>query len=326
MIAKGAVVVTGAAGFIGARFVEAMVRAGMPVASVDYHRRDRDAFASRPEHGDVDFGTKIDLDVAPDLLDRDDLGAVVHLGACSDTTEMDEAVLERLNVDYSKRLWDLCARRRVPFIYASSAATYGAGERGYDDDEARLHALAPLNPYAWSKHRFDSWVLEQERAGNAPPRWAGFKFFNVFGFGERHKGKMASMVLQAFDQIRADGRVRLFRSHKVGFTDGGQRRDFVCVDDVVDVLAFAVSGGVSRGIYNLGTGEARSFAELASAVFDALGRPRRIEYVDMPVPLRGRYQYVTRAVTSRLRAAGWGAGFTPLEEGVARYVRRLLEA
>jgi ADP-L-glycero-D-manno-heptose 6-epimerase len=239
--------------------------------------------------------------------------------------ELDPAVHERLNLDYSKALWGFCASRKVPLVYASSAATYGAGEHGWDDDERAITKLAPLNPYGWSKHRFDLWALERERYGSAPPTWAGFKFFNVYGFGERHKGRMASVVLHGYDQIAQIGKVRLFKSHKAGIADGDQRRDFVYVEDVVDVLFYAASGKISRGVYNLGTGKARSFADLATATFRALGKEPRVEFFDMPAELRERYQYFTEARMDRLRAAGWTRGFAPLEDGVARYVAWLRE-
>jgi len=316
------VVVTGAAGFIGTRTVEALSRAGAKIVSVD-RRSGEDAFA-RAEHRGLDFGTILDIEaLEPWLANKPKVDAIIHLGACTDTMELDEAVHERLNVSYSKMLWTHCAAQRVPMVYASSAATYGNGEAGWDDDEAKIAGLEPLNPYGWSKQRFDFWALDREREGTAPPKWAGFKFFNVYGFGERHKGRMASVVAHGFDQIRATGKVRLFKSHKAGIADGDQRRDFVYVEDVVDVLRFAARGAIKRGIYNLGTGTARSFADLAKATFAALGKPANIEFIDMPVELRERYQYFTEAKMDRLRAAGYAIAFTSLEDGVDRYVKRL---
>lgn len=320
-------VVTGAAGFIGARFVEAARKTGAQIVSVDA-MRPANTFATRAEHRGVDFGTKLDIDELAGFLDRQDptaVSAVVHLGACTDTMELDEAVHERLNVAYSKMLWSWCSARKVPLVYASSAATYGAGDGGWDDDEARLPSLEPLNPYGWSKHRFDLWALDREREGAQPPAWAGFKFFNVYGFGERHKGRMASVVLHGFDQIRASGKMKLFKSHEPGIADGDQRRDFVYVEDLVDVLMYAASGAIPRGIFNLGTGKARSFEDLAKATFRALAKEPNIEFIDMPAPLRERYQYFTEATMGRLRSAGYDKPFTSLEDGVARYVRRLIE-
>lgn len=320
------VLVTGAAGFIGARFVESANLCGVPVISVDT----ADEFTSRAEHEGVDFGTVVDRDalfdeLADGRLDRAVRG-VVHLGACTDTTELDEAWLERVNVVYSQRLWTAARNAGVPFAYASSAATYGDGSRGFVDDEAAMHLLEPLNPYGESKLRFDLWALDEERAGRAPAAWSGFKFFNVYGFGERHKERMSSVVLQGFDQIRTTGRVRLFQSHRDGIADGHQQRDFVYVDDVVDVLWFALETPLRRGIYNLGSGTARTFLDLAHATFAALGREPEIEFVPTPEHLRERYQYFTQADLTRLRAAGYDRPFTSLEEGVRRYVERLQQA
>ena len=322
-------IVTGAAGFIGARCVEAARKAGADLVSVDRKTDSEDTFASRPEHRGLDFGKTLDIDhlaahleVGGDALARE-LTAVIHLGACTDTMELDEQVHERLNVVYSKMLWTWCAKHRVPLVYASSAATYGDGSRGYDDDESKIHELEPLNPYGSSKQRFDLWALAREREGVAPPAWAGFKFFNVYGFGERHKGRMASVILHASDQIAKTGKVKLFKSHKTGYGDGEQQRDFVYVEDVVDVLLFAASGKLPRGLFNLGTGQARTFADLARATFAALGKPAAIEYIDMPVELRERYQYFTEAKMDRLRAAGYAKPFTSLEDGARRYIERL---
>jgi ADP-L-glycero-D-manno-heptose 6-epimerase len=250
----------------------------------------------------------------------------VHLGACTDTTEMDVDYLRRVNLEYSQRLWRWAAERGVPLVYASSAATYGDGAQGYDDDEARIPSLRPLNPYGESKQQFDLFALAEDRAGRHPPVWSGFKFFNVYGYGERHKGAMASVVLHAFDQIRHDGEVRLFASHRPDFADGEQRRDFVFVDDVVEVLHFALAAPLQRGIFNLGTGTSRTFLDLAHATFAALGMPRRVRFIPMPEHLRARYQYATEARMARLRAAGFAAPFTTMEVGVRRYVERLLSA
>ena len=316
--------VTGAAGFIGARFVESCGARGITVVSVDR----KASFADRPEHRGLDFGTIVDFEALDDWLaaERPTLGGIVHLGACTDTTEMDVAYLRRVNLDYSERLWSFATERRVPFVYASSAATYGDGALGYDDDEARIPELRPLNPYGESKQQFDLVALAEERAGRTPPAWTGFKFFNVYGYGERHKGKMASVILHAFDQIQADGEVRLFKSYHPDFADGAQRRDFVAVDDVVAVLHFALQRPLARGIFNLGSGTSRTFLDLAHATFAALGLPPRIRFIDMPETLRPRYQYATEARMARLRAAGYDAPFLSLEDGARRYVERLLSA
>jgi ADP-L-glycero-D-manno-heptose 6-epimerase len=317
------VVVTGAAGFIGARCVQGLRARGVPVVSVDRLEH----FGARPEHAGIDFGERVDADAIGAWLDaRDPVRAIVHLGACTDTREMDRAYLDRVNLRASQQLWTYATRARVPLVYASSAATYGDGALGYDDDEARIPELRPLNPYGESKQRFDEWTLEQERAGRHPPAWTGLKFFNVYGFGERHKGRMASVVLHAFDQVQATGRVRLFKSHRAGIADGHQARDFVFIDDVVDTLAALVERPLPRGIFNLGSGTARTFLDLATAVFAALGRPPAIDFIDTPVDLRSQYQYFTEARMTRLREAGYARTPTPLEAGVARYVHALAAA
>jgi ADP-L-glycero-D-manno-heptose 6-epimerase len=318
----GALVVTGAAGFIGARFVESCGRRGISVVSVDRAA----SFAERPEHRGIDFGTIVDFEALDAWLaaGTTPVRGIVHLGACTDTTEMDVAYLTRVNLEYTQRLWRWTTERRVPLVYASSAATYGDGAHGYDDDETGIPALRPLNPYGDSKQQFDLWALGEERAGRTPPAWSGFKFFNVYGFGERHKGKMASVILHAFDQIRADGEVRLFKSYRPDVADGEQRRDFVFVEDVVEVLHFALATPLARGIFNLGSGTSRTFLDLARATFAALGVQPNVRFIEMPESLRARYQYATEATMGRLRSAGYTRPFTRLEDGARRYVERLL--
>lgn len=316
------VIVTGAAGFIGARLVEALGARGVAVMSVDAFRH----FGARPEHRDIDFGERVDVDALSSRLAHgaEKPQAIVHLGAITDTRETDRALLSRMNVEFSKHLWQHAAVHGVPLIYASSAATYGDGTLGYDDDEAVLPALKPLNAYGESKQAFDVWALSRETAGEHPPAWCGLKFFNVYGFGERHKGAMASVVLQSFDQIQRTGAMRLFRSHRPGIADGYQARDFIFVDDVVDVIVGLIEAPVSRGIFNLGTGKARTFLDLVRAVFAALNVPERVEFVDTPASIRDQYQYFTEARMTRLAAAGHGRTFTTLESGVTQYVLRLL--
>ena len=314
------VVVTGAAGFIGARLVDALAARGRRVGSVDQ----LGYFESRPEHAAVDFGLRLPPEGLVDWLrNRTDIEVIVHLGACTDTRETDQNKLTRMNVASSQQLWRYAVEARVPFLYASSAATYGAGELGYDDDEALLPRLRPLNLYGESKQQFDLWALEQERLGSAPPAWTGFKFFNVYGFGERHKGTMASVVLHAFDQISRSGRVRLFKSHRSDIADGHQARDFIAVEDVVAVMMTLIDRPIPRGIFNLGTGQARTFLDLARAVFAAGSWPEQIEFIDTPPDVRRHYQYFTQARIDRLRAAGYSAPFTSLEDGVGRYVSKL---
>lgn len=320
------ILVTGAGGFVGARFVERMNSRRVPVIAVDTPAYFRD----RKELAGLDFGEIVDRETAVAWLasetrkaGRSPVSAIVHLGACTDTTELDEAYLAKMNLDYSKSLWRFATAQRVPMIYASSAATYGAGELGYDDDDALTPRLKPLNPYGESKRAFDEWAFEEEKAGRTPPSWAGFKFFNVYGFGEDHKEKMASVILHAYRQILAQGSAKLFKSHKEGIRDGEQSRDFIYVEDVIDVLCFALEKPIPRGVFNLGTGKARTFLDLVRSTFQALSAAEKIEFIPTPEGLRERYQYFTEARMERLRKAGYTKPFTPLEDGVKAYVSRL---
>jgi len=316
------VVVTGAAGFIGARAVERLTARGVDLVSVD----SLSAFDSRPEHAGINFGHRVDVAEIGGWLGSRPVQAILHLGACTDTRETDRAYLDRVNLKASQDLWCYAARMGVQLIYASSAATYGDGSLGYDDDEALIPSLHPLNLYGQSKQDFDVWALAEERRGVRPPAWTGLKFFNVYGFGERHKGRMASVVLHAFDQVVEQGFVKLFRSHREGIADGHQARDFVSVDDVVDTLVSLVEAPLPRGIFNLGSGGARTFLDLARAVFAALGRPADIRFIDTPLDLREQYQYFTEARMTRLRDAGHARNPVALETGVDRYVSMLRQA
>lgn len=313
--------ITGAAGFVGSAFAASCASRGLPVVSVDR----ASYFQERTEHAGISFGRIVDRDELFDWLERERpaLSGIVHLGACANTMETDEEFLRRNNVEYSQKLWAHATRSRIPFVYASSAATYGEGEQGYDDDENRIASLKPLNLYGMSKQLFDLWALEQDKQGSRPPAWSGFKFFNVYGLGERHKARMASVVLHAYDQIRATSGMKLFRSHKAGIADGHQQRDFIYVEDVISVLHFALEKPLQRGIYNLGTGEARTFLDLARAVFHSLGLPEKIEFIDTPVSIRDKYQYFTQAHMNRLRAQGYSKPFTSLEDGVKGYLGKL---
>jgi ADP-L-glycero-D-manno-heptose 6-epimerase len=314
-------VVTGAAGFIGARFVESCNARGVPVVSVDR----KDAFASRPEHARLGFGTLLDIDELEGWLGapRTEVAGIVHMGAISATTELDTALLKRFNVDSSKLIWNAARRLGVPLVYASSAAVYGDGSLGFDDADALVPRLRPLNPYGESKRLFDLWALEEAAAGRAPSVWAGFRFFNVYGFGERHKGGMASVVLHGYDAVKAKGEIRLFESHRDGIAHGHQSRDFVDVSDAVDAIWFALKAPSSARICNVGTGKARTFLDLARAVFNALDSPERIVFIPTPEGIRERYQYFTEAKMERLRAQGFSKKPVSLEDGVDWYVRRL---
>jgi ADP-L-glycero-D-manno-heptose 6-epimerase len=320
--------VTGAGGFVGARFVERCGLKKIKVISVDAPSY----FSERKEHAGLNFGEIVDrenlftwLDAETKRLGKPPVSAIVHMGACTDTMEFDEAYLAKMNLEYSKSIWNYCVKHKVPLVYASSAATYGAGELGYDDDDALTPRLKPLNPYGESKRAFDEWAFGEEKAGRTPPAWAGFKFFNVYGYGEAHKEKMASVILHAYRQILATGEAKLFKSHKDGIRDGEQKRDFIFVEDLVDVLFFALESPIRRGVYNLGTGQARTFLDLVRATFLAMGRPEKIEFIPTPESLRERYQYFTEAKMGRLRAQGYEKPFTTLEDGVAAYVARLAQ-
>ena len=318
--------VTGGAGFIGSVIVDRLIRDGWDVAVCDWlGPSDVGKWRNLAKHAIADF-------VPPEELfdwlraHRTELGAVIHMGAISATTEPDADLIVRTNLVLSKRLWDWCAEAGVRLIYASSAATYGDGDQGFDDadDLASLAALRPLNAYGWSKAAFDIVARRSADVGRAPPQWAGLKFFNVYGPNEYHKGAMRSVVHQLHPRAARGEPVTLFRSHREGVPDGGQRRDFVYVKDCADVVAWLANAPTLSGVLNLGTGQARSFKDLAQAVFEAEGREAEIVYVDTPEAIRDRYQYFTEARMGRLRAAGYTAPFTTLEAGVADYVKGYL--
>ncbi len=319
-------VVTGAAGFIGSRLAARLISGGERVIAVDERRH----FEARPEiaviYRNAPPAEILGTEALPERLEKTSTGevsGVIHLGACTDTMQSDEDYLDRMNTAYTRRLWELTARMEVPFLYASSAAVYGDGSNGYGD-ETPPGELTPLNPYGDSKHRFDIWAMGDGQKSR-PPAWAGFRFFNVYGFGEAHKKKMASVFYQAFVQILERGEVRLFRSHKAGIADGHQSRDFIFVEDVVDVLCHAWQKGLPDGIYNLGTGEARTFLDLAHAAFGAMGREPKVAFIDTPPQIRTQYQYFTEAKMEKLLRNGYAAPFTSLEEGARRYWERLKE-
>ena len=314
------IVITGAAGFIGSNVVAALNAEGnQDLIAVDTV----DAPSITGNLNDL----KIKHFVARDELLRwmeehhRQMDALIHLGACSDTFVTDREFVMRNNFDYSRMLWDFCARQKKRFVYASSAATYGDGSAGYDDN-ADPNTLKPLNLYGESKHRFDLWALAEARK---PAGWAGLKFFNVYGPRERHKGRQSSVVLQAYDQVREQSRVKLFKSNHPEIADGAQKRDFIYVKDTVAAILHFMRAPEEKmnALFNVGTGQARSFAELASAVFLALHQEPRIDYIAMPANLNGKYQYFTQAVVDKLRRSGFTHQFHSLEEGVAEYVKGL---
>lgn len=266
---------------------------------------------------------KIHRDELISVLERDFPGkieAVIHLGARTDTTEQDAELLNRMNTEYSKAVWEYCTRHRINLIYASSAATYGGGERGYSDS-VPPEELHPLNPYGISKNEFDKWALARKQT---PPFFCGLKFFNVYGPGESHKSRMASVVFHAYRQIKETGKLKLFRSHREGIADGEQKRDFIYVDDVAELIWFIYKRHPHKGLLNIGTGEARTFLDLGKAVFAAMGLEPNIEFIDTPADIRDAYQYFTQADVTKLRATGYYKPITPLEKGVESYVKNFL--
>lgn len=311
------ILVTGSAGFVGSHLAHALQGPGVRLWGLDEKR----LFDTRPHLPVVSYSGLLDLNDAPGAFAGPKRWDVVfHLGACTDTTCLDEAFLARRNVEFSQALWHHCTSTSTPMIYASSAATYGAGEHGYSDNSTdALERLKPLNPYGWSKHRFDLWALHQARLGHAPPRWAGFKFFNVYGTAEDHKGAMASFVTQAFDQVHNAGHVRLFKSARPDIAHGDQARDFIHVSDVVDILKFAAEArAFNSGLYNLGTGRARTYNDLVRAVFSSLKKEASITYFDPPADLEARYQYFTQAPMQKLLSQGWDRPLLSLEDGIER--------
>jgi ADP-L-glycero-D-manno-heptose 6-epimerase len=317
--------VTGGAGFIGSNVVAALNDAGRADIAVN------DVLGDGGKWRNLAKRQLADVIPPGDLfrwLDGRKLDTVIHLGAISDTTATDADLVIDTNFRLSLRLLDWCTGARVPFIYASSAATYGDGAGGFSDDwsPAALKRLKPMNLYGWSKQLFDLAVVERSaKKERLPPQWAGLKFFNVFGPNEYHKGEMMSLVAKRFDDAKNGRSVRLFKSHRQGIADGDQKRDFIHVDDAVAVVRWLMETPSASGIFNVGTGKARSFRDLIAALFRALGLEPKIEYVDMPEAIRGQYQYFTEAEVGNLRRAGYNTGFTSLEEGVKRYVTQFLD-
>ena len=318
------IMVTGGAGFIGSNLHAALVARGCETIVVD-RLRSNGKWRNLAKHPPTRLLPPDQLEAF--LASGPKLAMLYHLGAISETTAIDGDAAWAVNVELPLRLWQWCAAQQVPFVYASSASTYGDGSLGFDDDGsvAHLERLRPLNLYGWTKHAFDLRVARMLAAGQArPPQWAGLKFFNVFGPNEYHKRGMVSVVKVKHDEIRAGLAPRLYRSDQPEVEDGAQRRDFIWVGDVVDVMLWLRDTPAASGLFNVGTGRARSYRDLAYAVCDAAGVERRIEFVEMPDALQGQYQSFTEAGIARLRAAGYAGQFTPLEEGVRRYVQDYL--
>lgn len=314
------IVITGAAGFIGSCLISKLNQEGYTdLILVDDFSNEK----KKPNYINKQYVSLIERKQFLSWFKEHakEVSFVFHIGAKTDTAEFNVELLNELNLNYTKTIWQICTENTIPLIYASSAATYGLGEFGYDDDEHKIHLLKPLNPYGESKNDFDKWAIAQP---SAPPRWAGFKFFNVYGPNEYHKGRMASVIFHSFNQINATGMVKLFRSHHPKYTDGGQLRDFVYVKDVVNVLFFTFKEKIKNGIYNLGSGKARPFLDLAKATFKALGKEPHIEFIDTPIDIRDKYQYFTEANMAKLNAQGYTTPFTSLEDGVEDYVKKYL--
>lgn len=315
------IVVTGAAGFIASCLVGKLNQEGFKsVVVVDDFKNYPDKLKNLEQKSITEKVEREEFFAWLDANSRQ-VEFIFHLGARTDTTEFDTELLNHLNLEYSKKVWQKCVEYQIPLVYASSAATYGGGENGYNDDHDVIEKLEPLNPYGISKNEFDKWVLKQEEQ---PLFWAGLKFFNVYGPNEYHKGRMASVIMHAFNQIGKTGAMKLFRSHNPEFKDGEQMRDFVYVKDVVDVCYFLMHHRKDSAIYNLGSGKARAFLDLVRATFKAMGVEENISFIDTPEDIRDKYQYFTEARMTKLKEIGFSQEFTSLEDGVSDYVKNYL--
>ncbi len=316
------IIVTGAAGFIGSCLISRLNKDGYNnIIAVD-------AFGDSEKQKNLEGKNIMEFVEREDFFSwlkgkSDELEFVFHIGARTDTTEFDKSIFDKLNVNFSKKVWEYCVENQVPLVYASSAATYGLGELGYKDDESLIDQLKPLNPYGDSKNDFDKWAISQEKK---PFFWAGLKFFNVYGPNEYHKSRMASVNFHAYNQIEKTGKMKLFRSHNPEFKDGEQKRDFIYVKDLIDVCIFLMHHRKDSGIYNLGSGTARTFLDLAKGVFSALGKKPEIEFIDTPQDIRDKYQYFTEADMTKLKNIGYKKPFASLEDGVNDYVKNYLSS
>jgi ADP-L-glycero-D-manno-heptose 6-epimerase len=310
------IIVTGAAGFIGSYLIQRLnqdnFNAIIAVDKFDNEEKNKNLVGTKIKE-------KIDRDIFLSWLDKnyETVEFIFHIGARTDTAEFDTVLLNKLNTQYTKDIWVRCCEYQIPLVYASSAATYGLGEMGYDDNEEQISKLKPLNPYGQSKQDFDVWALGQKEK---PFFWVGLKFFNVYGPNEYHKGRMASVIWHAYNQIKKNGKMKLFKSHKPEYKDGEQMRDFVYVKDVAEVCMFLMHQRKNSGIYNLGSGKARTFVDLTKAVFKALGKKEDIEFIDTPADIRDKYQYFTEANMDKLKSVGYHLEFTSLEKGATDYV------
>lgn len=314
------IIVTGAAGFIGSCMVKKLNDAGHTnLIVVDEFSR---AEKNRNLEG-KSYLQQIERSIFIQWLKENakDVDFIYHLGARTDTTEKDMAIFDELNINYTKDIWNICTEHQIPLVYASSAATYGLGEHGYDDRHDIVDQLSPLNPYGVSKNNFDLWALQQE---NTPPKWIGLKFFNVYGPNEYHKGRMASVIFHTCRQIKKTDGMKLFRSHNSDYKDGEQKRDFVYVKDVVNVCYFFQNNDPANGLYNLGTGTARTFLDLATNTFHSMELTPNISFIDTPADIRDTYQYFTQANMQKLMDAGYSKPFHSLEEGIDDYVKNYL--
>ena len=312
-----AILVTGAAGFIGSSLVSFLNQKGLTDLILV------DDFSSAKKARNLEnktFSAKIDRDIFLHDMERHSIDFVFHIGARTDTTEFDQSIFDELNLSYSQALWNHCTTKKIPFLYASSAATYGGGEHGFNDQDT-ISPLLPLNPYGQSKQDFDVWALAQN---DKPPFWVGLKFFNVFGPNEYHKGRMASVVMHAFNQIKEKGSLNLFQSHNPDYQDGEQIRDFIYVKDLLDLMWFWYENKTKSGIYNAGTGTARTFNDLARAIFTALDLSVDIKYIPTPIDIRDKYQYYTEATMAKSKSAGFQHSFHTLEDAVKDYITNYL--